>query len=159
MGTLSDIISDPLRRRTVIRDTADALDEEVSGKGGVSGLAIKAAYAMVKAMKPGIILETVEHLLPEFAAAIDPILSERPVSVGVVPYMLSREKEIANALLGVTDRRASRTSHKALLGAYQKLRPTAEKQVLAGLPRLARLIEKHHAAMASRPAPAPAANA
>lgn len=156
MAVLGDIISDALRRRNVVRDAAGLLDEEVASKGGVSGLAIKAAFAMVKAVKPGIIAETIESLLPEFAAALDPILEKREEKIGIVPFVLSREGEVVNALLGVTDKRARRTTHKTLLTAYQKLRPTAEKQVAAGLPRLSRLIEKHHASM---PKPAPAAQA
>jgi hypothetical protein len=154
MGTLADIISDALRRRMVVKDAAVLLDDEVASKTGVAGLAIKAAFAMVKAVKPGIIPETIDGLLPEFAAAIDPILAQREPKVGIVPFVLSREKDVVNALLGVTDKRAQRTSHKTLLSAYQKLRPTAEKQVAAGLPRLSRLIDKHNAAMPPKAAPA-----
>ena len=156
MAVLGDIISDALRRRSVVRDAAMLLDEEVASKGGVSGLAVKAAFALVKKVKPGIIAETIDALLPEFAAAMDPILARRDEKIGIVAFVLSREGEVVNALLGVTDKRAQRTSHKTLLGAYRQLRPTAEKQVAAGLPRLSRLIEKHHAAM---PKPAPAAQA
>ncbi len=148
MGLLSDVIADPSRRNAVVRDAEALLDAEVAEKGGISGIAIKAAFAMIKAIKPGAIGEACEGLLPDFAAVLDPVLAKRPEGQPIAAFVTTNESLFVNALLGVTDRRAEKTTHQTLLKAYTKLRPTAEKQVAAGLPRLGRLIEKHAAALA-----------
>lgn len=155
MGLFSEVIADAGRRRAVVHDATVVLDEEVASKSGLSGLAIKAAFAMVKAVKPGIIPETCEGLMPDFAKALDPLLAQCPAEQKVAAYLMSREQDVVQALLGVTDARAQRTTHQTLLKAYQRLRPSAEKQVAAGLPRLSRLVEKH---VATLPLPAPAAS-
>jgi hypothetical protein len=143
MGALTDLIAIPERKKAVVHDAAVLLDEEVASKGGVSGLAVKAAFGMVKAVKPGIIPETIDGLLPEFAAVLDPIFAQRPEGTALGGYLMSREKDVVQALLSVTDARAKRTTHKTLSGAYNRLRPSAEKQVAAAMPRVAKLMDKH----------------
>ena len=47
MPRLQDIISDQAKRKNLIADCCKVLDEEVDAKGGLSGLAVKAAYLTV----------------------------------------------------------------------------------------------------------------
>ena len=54
MGTLSDSLSDPAKRKQVIEEAQRTVDAEVSDKSGLSGMAIKAAYSMAKGVAPGI---------------------------------------------------------------------------------------------------------
>lgn len=142
---LSSVLSNPETRRALVRDAETVLDEEVSSRGGLTGMGIKAAFAMVKAIRPGIIPDTLDDLLPEFARALDPLLAQRPQpgGQGVAAFLEARSSQVANALLAVTDARAQRTSHKTLLSGYNKLRPMAEKQVAQSVPRLAKLVERH----------------
>lgn len=153
---LSAVLADPTRRRTVMRDAEQMLDDEVASRGGLSGMGIKAAFAMVKAVKPGIIGEVLESLLPDFAKGLDPILAQKPeqTPAGVGAYLESRTDDVVKALLAVTDERARRTTHKTLLSAYNKLRPIAEKQVAQSVPRLSKLVEKHVVAAGAETAPA-----
>jgi hypothetical protein len=156
MPTLSDVLQHPERRTAVLRDSARLLDDEVAARGGVSGLGVKAAFGMVKAVKPGIIAEVLESLLPDFAKALEPLLAARPPEQRVGAWLELKTPEVVQALLSVTDERAKRSTHATLTKAYTRLRPMAEKQVAQSVPGLARLVDRHVEALASVPAPAAA---
>ena len=144
MASLADVIAQPDRRKAVIADAENVLDQEVSDKGGLSGLAIKGAFAVVKGLKPGMIGELIDGLLPEFVGAVDPILAKRPTgSTDIASFLRGRTDEVVQSLLNVTDKRAKKSTHTTLVKAYEKLRPTAEKNVAAAIPRVAGLIDRH----------------
>lgn len=143
MATVSEIFDNPARREALIEDAARFLDAEVAARGGVSGLAVKAAFGMVKALKPGIIRDVLASLLPDFARSLEPIIQQRPQGEPLARYFESRRDDVVRALLSVTDERARRTDNRTLVGAYNKLRPTAEKQVGMSVPGLGRMLEKH----------------
>jgi hypothetical protein len=151
MATLKEILTRPGTRPQVIADCERLIDEEVSSKG-LAGIPIKAAYAIVKAVKPGFVSETIDHLLDDFSERLDPIYQaavakNEPVSA----YFNARPGEVAEALLAITDGRAARAKNQAIKSAYEKLRGSAKKHVEAAVPRLGRLVAKH----ASVPAPSP----
>jgi hypothetical protein len=144
MASLADVISQPERRKAVVADAEKVVDLEVGDKSGLSGFAIKGGFALVKGLKPGIIGELVEGLLPEFCGAVDPILAKRPPgNTDIAGFLNGRSSEVIQSLLGVTDARAKKSTHASLVKMYEKLRPTAEKNVAAAIPRLAGLIERH----------------
>src|SRR5213593_4201499 len=74
--SLRDALNDSAKKSAIIADSAKLVDEEVSSKGGLSGLAIKAGYGAVKGVKPGFIKDVLEKLLPEFADKLDPLWSD-----------------------------------------------------------------------------------
>jgi hypothetical protein len=142
--TLSQTLLQPGKRPTVVTDCVALIDAEVDAKSGLTGLAVKAAYAVVKKVKPGIIREAVDNLLDEFVTRLDPfhaaaVGSGQPLGT----YFAARADEIANALLAVTDARAARSRHKTIKAAYDKLRPTGVKHTAAAVPGMARLLTKH----------------
>ena len=144
MGSLVEVIKDASKRRQVIDDCATLIDGEVSDKGGLSGLAIKAAYASVKGLRPGMIPMAMDGLLDDFSSKVEPYW-QKCQAEGANPrvYFTQRKGEIANALLGITDARAQKTPHKVLKSAYEKLRPQAVDHIGSAMPRLADLIQKH----------------
>src|SRR4051812_7635578 len=154
MSTLKEILTRPGTRPQVIADCERLIDEEVSSKG-LTGIPIKAAYAIVKAVKPGFVPEVIDHMLDDFADRLDPIYQtavtkNEPVSA----YFNARTGEVAEALLAITDLRAQRAKNQAIKSTYEKLRSSAKKHVEAAVPRLGRLVAKHaSAAAASVPAP------
>ncbi len=152
MPTLSEIIAHPDQRRQIVADANVVLDQEVADKTGISGLAVKGAFALVKGLKPGIIPEVIDGLLPEFCGAVDPILAKRTPGTDIQSFLTARPNDIVQALLGVTDARAQRTTHQTLLKAYQKLRPSAEKQVAAAIPRVSAMVARHVGAAEKREA-------
>lgn len=146
MATLNEILSDKARRSQVVADCAQLVDEEVRGKSGLSGIAVKGAYAIVKKVKPNVVDDAVGRLLDPFAEQLDPFYQgflREGINQPFAAYLVPRASEVANALLKITDERAERADNKALRSAYQKLRPTAVKHVEAAVPGIGRVIAKH----------------
>ncbi len=148
-----DILSAPGTKVNVVADCERLIEEEVGSKG-LLGLPIKAAYAIVKAVKPGFVPEVIENMLPDFSLKLDPLYQQakaqnQPVSA----FLGGRSGEVAEALLAITDGRAQRAKNQNLKSAYEKLRPMAKKHVEAAVPRVSRLIEKYDRATPAAPAP------
>ena len=143
--TLSEKLLAPSLRPQVLKDSVQLVDQEVASKSGLSGMAIKGAYAVVKAVKGGIIPEVVEGLLPDFAARLEPLYAAWQESPGTpLPgYLEARAGEVAEALLALTDERAQKTKNGTLRKAYEKLRPMGKKNVEQAVPRLGLLLQKH----------------
>jgi hypothetical protein len=143
--TLKASLLDADRRGAVVTDLQDFVDQEVAGKGGLSGGIIKTGYAAVKKVRPGIIRSAIDSMLDEFAAALEPYwvgYRSQPVP-GFGAYLAGRPYEVAQALLAVTDRRAQRSSRAAVTNVYGKLRPKGEQNVIEALPRLGDVVERH----------------
>lgn len=146
MADLKSILTDPARRQQVVRDAERLLDDEVNAKSGLSGLAIKGAFKVVKGARPGMIPDVIDGLLDDFASRLDPFYQAHLTNAGgksLVDAFTSRKGEIADALLGITDDRARTTRHTTLKKAYEQLRPQGKKNVEEAVPGLARLVEKH----------------
>jgi fructosamine-3-kinase len=142
--TLTDVLNDEATRNSIIEDVVRLVDGEVGKQRGISGVAVKAGYKLVQGVKPGFVRNVVQALLPEFAAALDPI-REQAIAQGssVSGYFQTHTTEIAEALLAVTDGRAQRSDHPSVKGAYNKLRGSARKNVEAAVPGLGAIIEKY----------------
>lgn len=144
MTSLKDLAADPAKRKTVIEDAMHVLDLEVADKSGISGLAIKAGYKLVQGVKPGFVRDAVDNLLDDFLEALQPVYQEA-VDKGVKPskHLVDQSDRVADALLGITDRRAEKAERPTLKKMYEKLRPTAKKHVIAAAPRLGEMLDKH----------------
>ena len=145
MPTLSDAFNgDAAKKAVVVDDCCTLIDEEVASRGGISGLALKAGYGAVKGIKPGFVKSVVGDLLPEFAAALEPLFQEALQSNrGVAAHLDSNASRVADALLGITDEKAARSKNALVKSTYEKLRSGAKKNVEQAVPRLAKLVEKH----------------
>jgi hypothetical protein len=146
MATLMEQLGTGDARKKTVDDACKVLDLEVADKGGLSGIAIKGAYKVLQGIKPGFVPEVVDALLDDFLVALDPLYQEaagkkRPAG----PYLRENSARVADALLDVTDRRATSAKRQVVRSAYDKLRPMAKKQVEAATPRLADLLDKHAA--------------
>ena len=139
---LTSILEDSTRRRSLERGCVALIEAEVGGKRGVSGLAIKAAFKVVKRFRPDIIERVICDLLPEFISATDDAYQDaQKSSTPIDRFISANEARVANDLLRVTDRRAETSKNDVLVGAYRKLRPMGEAQVKAALPRLGVLLK------------------
>jgi hypothetical protein len=145
MPTLADKLLAPNIRPKVVADAAQLVDEEVRDKSGLSGMAIKAAYGIVKAVKPGIIPEVLDAMLDDFIARLEPFNAEwqKTPSAPFSTFLDSRIGPAADALLAITDERARVSRNSTLKKAYERLRPTGKKHVEAAIPRLGRLVSKY----------------
>ena len=157
MPTLTDMLLAPGTRPKVIADCVQLINEEVDSKGGLTGIAVKASYALVKAIKPGFINEAVDHMLDDFVKRLEPFYEEAQAkNEPVGPLLSSRAPQVSDALLAISDERAARSSNANLKKAYDKLRPTGKKHVEQAVPRIGRLVQKYASQAAQAGAPAPA---
>ena len=96
--SLSEALLSPGKKAAVVADCCSLIDEEVAAKSGISGFAVKAGYGAVKGIKPGFIAHVVDHLLKEFAEALDPIWSEGVAKGDPKAHVLSNRSRVADAL-------------------------------------------------------------
>jgi hypothetical protein len=159
MSTLSEILLVPGTRPAVVADCVRVIEEEVDSKGGLTGLAVKGAFALVKAVKPGFVGEAVDGMLDDFVKRLEPFhAAAQAKGEPVGPAMSARAGEVAEALLSISDERAQRARNQSLKKAYEKMRPTGKKHVEAAVPRIGRLVAKYVAAApAASAAPPPSA--
>ncbi len=144
-ATLKEILLAPERRPSVVTDLQGLVDREVSGKSGMSGLAVKGSFAVVKKVKSGFIPHAINQMLPEFAHKMQPYYAKYdPATDGSLgTYLTANASAVSDVLLGVADGRARRSRHESVKKAYQKLRPQAKKHVEQALPGLGDVIEKY----------------
>jgi hypothetical protein len=142
MASLNDVLTNDTKKAQVVDACCELIDQEVADKGGISGLAIKAGYGVVKGIKPGFVRKVVTDLLPEFATALDPIYQEAKTQNKAAPaHFDANASRAADALLAITDAKAAKASG-AVKGTYDKLRSIAKKNVEAAVPRLGKMIQR-----------------
>ena len=155
MQRLKDVIAQPGQRQQIVRECVVVLDQEVSKKSGLSGLVVKGGFKVVKSLESGRAVERlIDWLLDEFVEAMEPFYesfqSLDPASRPTFSrFVEDRTEEVAEALLGVTDKRRQRAKNKVLIAAYDKLRPQALHHVREGVPSVGRLLDKYTATIAS----------
>lgn len=146
MSQLKDVLLQPGKRPQILTECEQVLDEEVADKGGLTGLAVKGAFKMVKAVKPGAIREAVDGLLDDFVARLEPFYGQWQAAGGgrsLGDYFAGRGGEVADALLAITDERAAKSKHGTMKKAYESLRPQGKKHVQEAMPRVGRMIERN----------------
>ncbi|HUT99805.1 MAG TPA: hypothetical protein VM425_00030 [Myxococcota bacterium] len=147
MTTLLEKLPLPHRRRDVVDDCCRLLDLEVKKKKGISGLAVKAGFGVLKAIKPGAVREAIDGLIDDFIAALEPFHIDwlKIGSAGTFGATLrGRSAEVAEALVRVTDGRAENTKHASLKKMYRKLRSSAVRNVQEAVPALADLMDRYY---------------
>jgi uncharacterized protein DUF6918 len=144
MASLKDLLGTGDKRGRVVDDSMRVLDLEVDDKSGLTGIAVKTTYKLVKGISPGFIREVVDHLLDDFLNALDPLYQEA-LSRGIAPrqHLQANPERVADALLAITDARAQKSKNQLVKGAYEKLRSQAKKHVMAAVPRLGELFDRH----------------
>ncbi len=144
MATLLELLGGPAKRGAVITDALRVLDAEVDSKGGLSGIAIKTAYRVVKGISSDFLPGVVDHLLNDFLVALDPLYQEA-LQRGVDPrqHFTGNPSRVADALLAITDARAAHAKNQAVKKTYEKLRDGAKKHVEAAVPRLGEMFARH----------------
>ena len=145
MSALADRLLSPENRPRLVEGCATLVETEVQAKKGLSGIAVKGAFAIVTKLKPGIIPDAIDRLLDDFVEELAPFYDEYQASEtqDFASYLNANPTLVADKLLGVTDRRIQRVDKAPIKKAYQKLRPSGERYVAAAVPGLARVIEPH----------------
>ena len=143
--TLDQTLLAPDIRPDVVADCLTLIDQEVSAKSGISGAAVKLAYKTAKTFARGYLQQTVENLLPDFVAALEPYWADFTASgaAGFGDYLVKRGDEVAESLLAVTDARAKMSDRAVIIRAYGTVRGGASKNITAALPNVGTLVEKY----------------
>ena len=115
-ATLQEILLAPDARPQVLADCYALLEQEVASMSGISGTAVKLAYKTVNAFASGYVQSMVENLLPDMIARLEPFWADFGTSGAgdFGDYLVKRGDEVSDALLSVTDSRASDTSSPRL---------------------------------------------
>jgi hypothetical protein len=143
--TLAEYVAKPPVRERVVADCVALIDEEVKSKGGLSGVAVKGAYGTVKAIKRKFVPEVVDALLDDWVAKLEPYYGKwrSSGSGSLAEFLTARSDDVAEDLLTVTDERAGKTRHKTASKLYNKMRPSAKRNVSTAVPKLGALMERH----------------
>jgi len=144
-ATLEEILLAPDTEPHVVADCLTLIEQEVAGKSGLSGTAVKLAYKTVKTFAKGYLQSRVEEQLPELAAQLEPFWADFPASgaSGFGDYLVKRGDEVSEALLSVTDARAKTSERPVIIKAYGTVRGGAAKHITAALPAVGALVEKY----------------
>ncbi|MBW2528268.1 MAG: hypothetical protein JRI23_29095 [Deltaproteobacteria bacterium] len=142
--TLAEALSEEAKREQVVDDCCQLVDDEVKKKSGLGGAVIKAGYAAVKGIKPGIIRKVVDKLFDAWVEQLEPFWQEA-VDRGIAPdeHLEAETPRVAEALLSVTDSRIDGAKTALIRKTYKKLRPSAKKHTESAVPGLAAVLRKH----------------
>ncbi len=140
---LSNKVDDQALKAKIAADCAKLMDEQVSAKSGISGLAMKAAYGALKGIGAGYVPRAIEGLLPQAFVAIDPLWREGLETGDPVAHLSQNRENTAEVLLGVTDAKIARAKNKIVIATYKKVRNSVKGDVEAAVPGLAKIIDTH----------------
>lgn len=131
-------------RQTVVTELAELIDKTVSNQSGLTGMALKSAVAAGKKADADAIPKGINRLLPQITEELAPFWSgyESSDTQGFGSYLVSREGEVVEAMLGAADK-ATSDMPSAMQKAYSTLRGKAGKIVSPALPELGDIIERH----------------
>jgi len=143
--TLHEILLAPDTEPSVVADCLTLIEQEVAGKSGISGAAVKLAYKTAKTFAKGYLQSTVESLLPDLVTQLEPYWADFTASgaSGFGDYLVKRGDEVSEALLSVSDARASISQRPVIIKAYGTVRGSAGKHIVAALPAVGALVEKY----------------
>jgi len=145
MATLQQILLTPENQPHVVDDCLTLIDQEVSGKSGVSGTAVKLAYKTANTFASGYLRGMVEKLVPEMVGKLEPFWADFAASGAgdFGDYLVKHGDEVSEALLSVTDAHAAVSTRPTILKAYRAVRGGASKHIVAALPNLGALVQKY----------------
>jgi len=146
-SNLSDILAVDGAQQRIAADCQALVEQELGEKSGVSAAAVKVAYKAVTAFAPGYYASTVEGMVPDMLAQLQPFWSDfQTTGAGSFgDYLAKRNEEVGEALLGVTDKLATESERPTVVKAYKAVRGGAGKHIEAALPNVGALVEKYAA--------------
>jgi len=145
MSQLRSILLESENRTRVIGDCVNLVESEVASKSGLGGMAVKTAFGLIKKINPQIIHMAINKLIDDFVDAMDPFFSEyqKANASNLESHWTAKRSELADALLGVTDKRIAKAQNKTIKKAYSKLRSSGAKHVEASVPGIAQVIARY----------------
>lgn len=149
MADSSSVVDDPLSRQLLSAATFEPLVADcqtlVEAEIARRSMAVRTAFGLAQRAKPGLVTRALRNLLPDFARELDSFYAAwRARGEGAFrDHVLAHEREVAEALLSVTDERIAHVQSRAVRTGYQRLRSRAEREVIAALPAVADTVTVH----------------
>ena len=138
--SLQEQSSQPSSREKLVERLAQFIENEVTSKKGLKFIPLKTGLKMLKGLRDRALEKVVDQLLDDFIEALTPHLS--PNSSAETTIDEAKQREIAEALLAVADRRVDKAKNTVIVKFYQKLRPLALEEVERSLPQLLQLLRR-----------------
>ncbi len=142
---LTSKTQDKATRAAIAADCTQLIDQQVSAKGGLSGMALKTAYKVVNGISADYVPGALMRLMPETLANLDPIWEEGVKAGDPAAYLSENSDRTADAILAATDARIARSGQGAIKTTYNRLRKSVKSDVIAAVPGLAAILQKHTA--------------
>lgn len=140
---LSNILNDQAVKTKVVDDCTLLIDRQVAAKSGLSGMALKAAYGMVKGIDATYVPNAIHRILPEVVNALEPVWADGLQAGNPVVHLSQNQAQTAEIILGITDRRIAKTNNGVVRSAYNKLRQSVKGDVEEAVPGLAKILDTH----------------
>lgn len=141
--SLSEKLLQPAVRPAVAKDLAATIDSEVSGKKGLSGAAIKTAYAGAK--KKVDVPSALSDNLDQIVAIFDPYWDAFGGQGDFGAYLKGRGDEVSADILKIADAHANSTSRDQIAKVYGTFRGKAADMIKDALPAIGATLQKHAA--------------
>lgn len=140
---LYETVQDKAIRASIAQDCVQLMDAQVASKSGLSGMALKATYGVVKSIGPSYIPGALERLIPDAFRALDPMWQKGVQAGDPVAYLSQNSSTAADRVLSVTDARIETSNNKIVRSSYNKLRKSVKNDVETAIPGLAVIIGNH----------------
>lgn len=135
------LLEEPVFSR-LIDDSQTLVATELKKKN----MALRTGFNMIQKARPDLVGTSLRSLLPSFVDALEPFYARaQQTGASFEPYLKSHDEQVADALLRVSDQRVQKVNNRAIKSGYQRLRSRAHKEVVAAMPELAALMDKHTA--------------
>jgi hypothetical protein len=133
------------RRDRLVADCVRLVEAHIGKRGGLRGLSLRTALALMRSLRPDALTVAIGQLLPQWAEALEPLYQEFRQSPDeqFSGFLAARSAPASRALVGVIDRRVAISQNKTLKAAYARLRKDAATEMEAALPDLAELLARY----------------
>lgn len=140
---LRDVLQDPTVYTSLVNSCQALVDQQVASKGGVSGVALKTTYGLVKGVGPNYLTGVIARALPDIMTALEPLWDEGLALGNPVDHLSQNRQRAAIDLLTVTDLKAQTTHYAIVKNSYYKLRESVKADIEAAVPHLAKILAEH----------------
>lgn len=144
MSLSSTLLADEARP-ALNTDLVTLVDDEVSQLSGLSGVALKGAFATAKKVQPNIVSGGIRRMLPDLLKALDSHWDSYSDSATTDfgAYLHDHANTVVPDLMAITDRYAQNNDSPKLTKMYQSMRSKGEKTLAGSIGPLGRVLEKH----------------
>ncbi|MBN1962036.1 MAG: hypothetical protein JW841_13910 [Deltaproteobacteria bacterium] len=141
---LKDKLCTNEKRNVVIMDCVTLIEKIIASQKGLSGIATKSVYKLIKSTKPNSVYHSVDHMLEEFVDHLDPFYASATKNhADIVEYFTNHREAIAESLIEIADNHAQSIKNRILHQGYTRMRSNAQKHVEEAVPDIAALIKRH----------------